>query len=113
MKTTKFKDYQNEIVELRRYFHAHPELSLKEYSTADYIEKYLNKLEYNKILEDANKNPESMKHKEQVKSSFIGIGTDGKPVNMDLWRTSKKGDGTWGIFSCESAYAWEDAYDGG
>ena len=29
MKTTKFKDYQNEIVELRRYFHAHPELSLK------------------------------------------------------------------------------------
>ena len=43
MKTTKFKNYQNEIVELRRYFHAHPELSLKEYSTADYIEKYLNK----------------------------------------------------------------------
>ena len=68
---------------------------------------------WDKILEDANKNPESMKHKEQVKSSFIGIGTDGKPVNMDLWRTSKKGDGTWGIFSCESAYAWEDAYDGG
>ena len=66
-----------------------------------------------KILEDANKNPESMKHKEQVKSSFIGIGTDGKPVNMDLWRTSKKEDGTWGIFSCESAYAYEYAYDGG
>ena len=66
-----------------------------------------------KILEDANKNPESMKHKEQVKSSFIGIGTDGKPVNMDLWRPSKKGDGTWGIFSCESAYAYEYAYDGG
>ena len=65
-----------------------------------------------KILEDANKNPESMKHKEQVKSSFIGIGTDGKPVNMDLWRPSKKGDGTWGIFSCESAYAYEYAYDG-
>ena len=40
---------------------------------------------WDKILEDANKNPESMKHKEQVKSSFIGIGTDGKPVNMDLW----------------------------
>ena len=68
---------------------------------------------WNKILEDANKNPESMKHKEQVKSSFIGIGTDGKPVNMDLWRTSKKGDGTWGIFSCESAYAMDYAYDGG
>ena len=68
---------------------------------------------WNKILEDANKNPESMKHKEQVKSSFIGIGTDGKPVNMDLWKPSKKEDGTWGIFSCESAYAREYAYDGG
>ena len=34
---------------------------------------------WDKILEDANKNPESMKHKEQVKSSLIGIGTDGKP----------------------------------
>ena len=68
---------------------------------------------WDKILEDANKNPESMKHKEQVKSSFIGIGTDGKPVNMDLWRPSKKEDGTWGIFSCESAYAMDYAYDGG
>ena len=42
MNTTAFKNYQNEIVKLRRYFHAHPEPSLKEYSTADYIEKYLN-----------------------------------------------------------------------
>ena len=68
---------------------------------------------WDKILEDANKNPESMKHKEQVKSSFIGIGTDGKSVNMDLWRPSKQEDGTWGIFSCESSYAHEYAYDGG
>ena len=40
---------------------------------------------WDKILEDANKNPESMKHEDQVKSSLIGIGTDVKPVNMDLW----------------------------
>ncbi len=38
-----FKNYQNEIVRLRRYFHSHPELSLKEYATADHIQKYLNK----------------------------------------------------------------------
>lgn len=37
-----FKKYQSEIVKLRRYFHSNPELSLKEYTTADYIEKYLN-----------------------------------------------------------------------
>lgn len=38
-----FKNYHNEIVRLRRYFHSHPELSLKEYATADHIQKYLNK----------------------------------------------------------------------
>ena len=67
---------------------------------------------WNKILEDANKNPESMKHKEQVKSSFIGIGTDGKPVNMDLWKPTKDGDG-WSLMSIMSAYEQEYAYNGG
>ncbi len=37
-----FKNYQNEIIKLRRYIHSNPELSLNEYTTADYIEKYLN-----------------------------------------------------------------------
>ena len=67
---------------------------------------------WDKILEDANKNPESMKHKEQVKSSFIGIGTDGKPVNMDLWKPTKDGDG-WSLMSIMSAYDQEEVYDGG
>ena len=41
---------------------------------------------WNKILEDANSNPDKYKHPEQSDTNGdIGIGTDGKPVNMDLW----------------------------
>ena len=67
---------------------------------------------WDKILEDANKNPESMKHKEQVKSSLIGIGTDGKPVNMDLWKPTEWSDG-WSLMSIMSSYEQEAVYDGG
>ena len=43
-------------------------------------------LNWDKILEEANKNPESFKHPEQSETNNdIGIGTDGLPVNMDLW----------------------------
>ena len=43
-------------------------------------------VDWNKILEEANKNPESFKHEDQSKTNNdIGIGTDGLPVNMDLW----------------------------
>ena len=51
MKENKFDYiYQNakaiftEIVELRRYFHQHPELSHKEFETTNYICDYLNNL---------------------------------------------------------------------
>ena len=41
---------------------------------------------WNKILEDANSNPDNYKHPEQSDTNGdIGIGTDGKPVNLDLW----------------------------
>ena len=70
-------------------------------------------INWDKILEDANKNPESMKHKDQVKSSLIGIGTDGKPVNMDLWNPSKDNDGYWSLESMMSAYHREPVYNGG
>ena len=72
-------------------------------------------INWNKILEDANKNPESMKHKDQVKSSLIGIGTDGKPVNMDLWNPSKNEGGYWSLSPIRSDYYYksEPAYNGG
>ena len=46
-------------------------------------------LNWDKILEEANKNPASFKHPEQSETNNdIGIGTDGLPVNMDLWNAS-------------------------
>ncbi|MDP1513378.1 M20 family metallopeptidase [Paenibacillus sp. CMAA1739] len=39
-----YDSYQQEIVELRRHFHTFPELSMEEKATADYVEKYLQKL---------------------------------------------------------------------
>ncbi|KUO51056.1 MAG: hypothetical protein APF76_16300 [Desulfitibacter sp. BRH_c19] len=35
------KEYEKELISLRRHFHMHPELANEEYETAKYIEKYL------------------------------------------------------------------------
>ena len=68
---------------------------------------------WDKILEDANKNPESMKHEDQVKSSLIGIGTDGEPVNMDLWNpTYYKYNKTWKLTGNDNFYHTIDVYVG-
>ena len=61
-------------------------------------------INWNKILEKANENPESMKHPEQVSSEYIGIGTDGEPVNMDLWRPYLGWDGNWNLMSVTTSY---------
>lgn len=48
--------------------------------------------------ESAKKNaiaPEEQK--EERNNNVIGLGTDGKPVNMDLWEYTKLSDGTYGL----------------
>ena len=40
--------------------------------------------------------------KEEQNNGVIGIGTDGKPVNMDLWEYTKLDDGTYGLNDSES-----------
>lgn len=42
----KFADYKEELIYLRRYFHRHPELGLKEYETSEFIWNYLEQLGY-------------------------------------------------------------------
>ena len=40
------QNYTEELINLRRYFHQHPELALQEEKTSEYIQKYLTKLGY-------------------------------------------------------------------
>ena len=47
-------------------------------ATEDLINQYV-KIDWDSALENATKHPD------QVISTAIGVGTDGKPVNMDLW----------------------------
>lgn len=49
------------------------------------IDNYM-PLNWDAILADATANPNKYKHPDQSSTNGdIGIGTDGKPVNMDLW----------------------------
>ena len=48
-----------------------------------------NVVDWDAILADANANPNKYKHPDQTESEDIGIGTDGKPVNMDYWNWFK------------------------
>lgn len=46
-------------------------------------------LDWDSILADATENPENYKHPDQSEANRdIGIGTDGEPVNLDLWKYS-------------------------
>ncbi|MEH7012055.1 M20 family metallopeptidase [Neobacillus niacini] len=40
----KLEDYYEEMVSIRRYMHQHPELSFREYNTAQYIQEFYKKL---------------------------------------------------------------------
>ncbi len=45
-----------------------------------------NSVDWDKVLADATANPDKYKHEDQSSTNGdIGIGTDGKPVNLDLW----------------------------
>ena len=42
-------------------------------------------IDWDAIVADANANPDKYKHPDQTTATAIAIGTDGEPVNMDLW----------------------------
>lgn len=56
----------------------------------DYISSVVG-VDWNTALAKAEKHPE------QVESTTIGVGTDGKAVNMDLWEYTLLTDGTYGL----------------
>lgn len=39
-----YKNYEQEVIDLRRHFHSHPELGFKEFKTSAFIKKYLEDL---------------------------------------------------------------------
>ena len=50
----------------------------------------------------------AQKHPDQKTSTAIGIGTDGRAVNMDLWEYTKLDDGTYVLNSDETMNAIEE-----
>ena len=61
-----------------------------------YIDSALDdKDEWAEILADANLNPSLYEYEGQETSTLIGIGTDAKPVNMDLWDPTLMEDGNY------------------
>ncbi len=39
-----FEQYKDEVIQLRRHFHKHPELGFQEYETSKFIQEYLKNL---------------------------------------------------------------------
>ena len=58
----------------------------------DTINEYVG-VDWNAVLANAQKHPD------QKTSTAIGVGTDGKPVNMDLWECTLLADDTYGLNS--------------
>ena len=59
-------------------------------SYEDKMNEYIG-IDWDAVLANAEKHPD------QVTSTAIGVGTNGKPVNMDLWEYTKLDDGTYAL----------------
>ena len=56
-------------------------------SIEDYLAGKESPVDWEKVLADATANPNKYRHPDQQSTNKdIGIGTDGKPVNLDLWK---------------------------
>ena len=64
----------------------------------DTINEYAG-IDWDTVLSNAQKHPE------QKTSTAIGVGTDGRPVNMDLWEYTLLEDGTYALNSEETITA--------
>ena len=67
-------------------------------SYEDKINEYAG-IDWDTVLANAQKHPD------QKTSTAIGVGTDGKAVNMDLWEYAKLDDGTYALNSEETITA--------
>ena len=72
-------------------------------SYEDTINEYMG-IDWDRVLANAEKHPD------QKTSTAIGVGTDGRSVNMDLWKYTLLDDGTYGLNTPE---AYNNAEVGG
>ena len=70
-------------------------------SYEDKINEYAG-IDWDTVLANAEKHPD------QVTSTAIGVGTDGKTVNMDLWKYTLLDDGTYALNSKETLTAVQE-----
>ena len=63
--------------------------------SSELIDTYL-PIDWNTVLANAQKHPD------QETSTAIGVGTDGKAVNMDLWHYTLLDNGTYALNTSES-----------
>ena len=70
-------------------------------SYEDKINEYVG-IDWNTVLANAQKHPD------QKTSIAIGVGTDGRAVNMDLWEYTLLEDGTYSLLSADSLDAIEN-----
>ena len=74
--------------------------------TEDLINEYVG-IDWDTVLANAKKHPD------QVTSTAIGVGTDGKSVNMDLWDYTLLDDGTYCLNSINNlSETWVTGYKG-
>lgn len=90
--------YEDEIIRLRRYFHQHPELSAKEFSTSDYLCEQLDEMgvEYRRVQGACEPSPENGNRCEHIGTGIIATirgeapgayDEDGNPVRRIALRT--------------------------
>ena len=70
-------------------------------SYEDKINEYTG-IDWDTVLANAEKHPA------QKTSTAIGVGTDGRPVNMDLWEYTLRDDGTYVLNSNDTMTAIEE-----
>ena len=66
---------------------------------ADFINEYTTGIDWDTVLANAQKHPD------QKTSTAVGVGIDGKPVNMDLWQYTLLDNGTYALNSEETITA--------
>jgi amidohydrolase len=78
------KGIEQEVIQMRRDFHRHPELGFKEFRTSKIIKEYLNTLNLNAVLECSGTGVIGiLKGGKPGKTAMIRMDIDALPVNED------------------------------